>query len=127
MRTKLHIELHYAASLDLQAMAEMSCLSRYHFLRMFKAVFGLTPRQYLIQVRVNKAMQLLDNGLSVSEACFAVGLEGLSSFTRKFKQRTCVTPSAYRKEQFRKRYNQERSPLRFIPGCFLQQYVPREE
>lgn len=127
VRAKLYIESHHAATIDLQAMAEASCLSRFHFLRMFKSVFGLTPYQYLIRVRVTKAMELIERGSSVSEACYAVGLEGLSSFARRFKKQALVTPSAYLKENRKKRCLLEQSPLRFVPGCFLQKFGLDEE
>ncbi|HQQ83542.1 MAG TPA: AraC family transcriptional regulator [Cyclobacteriaceae bacterium] len=127
VRAKLYIETQHAAPIDLQAMAEASCLSRFHFLRMFKLVFGLTPHQYLMRVRVTKAMEFMERGSSVSEACYAVGLEGLSSFSRRFKQYNRKAPSVYLKERQRRRCLLEQSPLRYVPGCFLQKYGLDEE
>jgi AraC-like DNA-binding protein len=69
-------------------------------LRLFKKHYGLTPRQYLIDKRIEKSKEQLINGMSVTETCFAVGFESLSSFSTLFKTKTGKPPSEFQKEQF---------------------------
>lgn len=68
-------------------------------LRLFKKYYGITPRQYLIDKRIEKSKTLLKDGRSVSESCFDVGLESIGSFSSIFKSRTGKSPSVYQKEQ----------------------------
>jgi AraC-like DNA-binding protein len=61
-------------------------------------------RNYMIQARLLRAMALLaEPGPSVLHVAGAVGFESLSSFNRAFRERTGVTPSAYRKQRARRR------------------------
>jgi len=61
-------------------------------------------RNYVIQARLLRAMALLaEPGPSVLHVANDVGFESLSSFNRAFRQRTGVTPSAYRKQRARHR------------------------
>jgi transcriptional regulator GlxA family with amidase domain len=72
-------------------------LSQSHFLRLFKQAFGVTPHQYLRQVRLQKARQLLvQKNLSVTEVCLSVGFDNLSSFSRLFSQTFGFSPRQMR-------------------------------
>ena len=59
----------------------------------------MTPRQYLIDKRIEKSKELLKTGLSVTEVCFQVGFESLGSFSTLFKGKTKKSLSQFRKEQ----------------------------
>jgi AraC-like DNA-binding protein len=73
-------------------------ISPFHFIRQFEAVFGVTPHQYRIQVRLDRAKELLASGqLSVTDVCMAVGFSSLGSFSTLFTRRFGETPSAYRR------------------------------
>ena len=95
-----YIDDHYDADLNLDLLSETHSISKYHLLRLYKRYYGLTPRQYLIDKRVEHAKYHLANGMSVTETCFAVGFESLSSFSTLFKTKTGKSPAQYRKEQF---------------------------
>jgi AraC-like DNA-binding protein len=73
-------------------------------------------------VRVEKAKELLEQGASVTGACFAVGFDGLASFAGLFKRRAGIAPSEYRRQRLDRQAEIKREPLRFIPGCFADQY-----
>ena len=93
------IEKNFEGNLNLDLLSHNQFVSKYHLLRLFKKYYGLTPRQYLIDVRIEKSKELLKNGVSVTETCFAVGFESLGSFSTLFKTKTGKSPSKFQKEQ----------------------------
>lgn len=84
---------------NLDLLAHVRFTSRFHLLRLFKRYYGQTPKQYLIEKRIEKARVLLKQGMAVTEVCFEVGFESPSSFSTLFKTRTGRTPADYKKEQ----------------------------
>src|ERR1039458_2997655 len=81
VQAKLFIDSNYAARIDAGEIANEACYSKFHFIRTFKSIYGRTAHQSLTAVRVEKAKQMLDQGVSVTAACLAVGFDGLGSFT----------------------------------------------
>jgi AraC-like DNA-binding protein len=73
VQAKAFIDRHFFAALDLNDIVGKAFYSRVHFTRLFKAVYGRTPHQYLVAVRIIAARKLLRRGVSVKEACVAVG------------------------------------------------------
>jgi AraC-like DNA-binding protein len=94
-----YIENHYDVDLNLDLLSRIQFVSKYHLLRLFKKYYGQTPRQYLIDVRIEKSKEQLIYGMSVTETCFAVGFESLGSFSTLFKIKTGKSPTEFRKEQ----------------------------
>ncbi len=80
----------------IEDMAQRMGISPYHMIRQFKAAFGLTPHQFLIQCRVRRAQQLLGEGKSVIEAAYATGFCDQSHFDRCFRRIVRLTPSEYK-------------------------------
>ena len=73
-------------------------ISTFHFIRQFEAVFGLTPHQYRIQTRLERAKRLLATGdHTVTDVCMEVGFSSLGSFSTLFTRRFGETPSSYRR------------------------------
>ncbi|MBT1709963.1 AraC family transcriptional regulator [Fulvivirgaceae bacterium PWU5] len=73
VQAKAFIDRHFFAAIDLNDIAGKTFNSRFHFIRLFKAVYGRTPHQYLVAVRIIAARKLLRKGVSVKQACVAVG------------------------------------------------------
>lgn len=96
---KNYIDNNFEAKLNLDFLSHTRFISKYHLLRLFKRYYGLTPRQYLIDKRIEKSKEHLKNNMSVTETCFAVGFESLGSFSSLFKSRTGKSPSQFQKEQ----------------------------
>jgi AraC-like DNA-binding protein len=94
-----YIDSHYHQKLNLDKLSKTQFVSKYHLLRLFKRYYGMTPRQYLIDKRIEKSKEHLLQGNSVTEVCFAVGFESIGSFSSLFKTRTGKSPSKYQKEQ----------------------------
>ena len=96
---KNYINNNYEADLNLDYLSRIRFVSKYHLIRLFKKYYGQTPRQYLIDKRIEKSKEQLKNGISVTETCFAVGFESLGSFSYLFKSKIGKSPSFYQKEQ----------------------------
>ena len=96
-RAKDYIESCYYEPISLSLLARVACLSRHHFLRLFKEAFHLTPHRYLTNVRLQKARSLIEEqGRPVADACASVGFENASSFARLFKQHYGRSPRTLR-------------------------------
>jgi len=115
---KLFIDINYADQIDIGEIADKAFFSKFHFIRLFKKIYGKTPHQYLVSVRIEKAMEMLRKGRSVTESCLGVGFISLGSFSGRFKQLTGTTPSDYAREQQKRNNGLTHSPLKFIPGCY---------
>jgi AraC-like DNA-binding protein len=96
---KVFIDNHYPDPIELKDIAGKAFFSKFHFIRLFKTVYGQTPYQHLKMVRIRNAKQLLQSGMTVTEVCYAVGFTSTSSFTGFFKQITGYTPSAFQKNK----------------------------
>ncbi|MGC4099727.1 helix-turn-helix domain-containing protein [Ferruginibacter sp.] len=97
-QAKKFMDDHFAAPIDIDAIAAKAFLSKFHFIRLFKALYGITPYQYLSSVRIEKAKQLLRKGHNITDACFAVGFESVTSFSGLFKKSTGYSPAAFSKK-----------------------------
>ncbi|MBB3055182.1 helix-turn-helix domain-containing protein [Mucilaginibacter gotjawali] len=117
---KLFIDNHYDEKIDLDNIADAAFFSRFHFIRLFHAVYKKTPHQHLSFVRIEKAKLLLTSGLSVSQVCYAVGFESASSFAGLFKRLTGQNPSVYQKDQHKRLTDIAKTPLKYIPNCFAE-------
>jgi AraC-like DNA-binding protein len=107
------IDRHYSHALDLQTLAAVAGMSKFHFLRCFADTYGQPPGVYLTHRRVERAQDLLRaTNLTVTEICRLVGYESLGSFSSRFKALVGTTPSAYQA-----RYAALGAPR--IPGCYV--------
>ncbi len=97
--------MHFSDDIDLHNIADEAYFSKFHFIRLFKTIYGKTPHQYLTRVRIENAIVFLQKEIPVTETYFAVGFDSVSSFTALFKRYTNLSPSAYQR-QFRKRRQQ---------------------
>ncbi|MCU6712584.1 AraC family transcriptional regulator [Paenibacillus sp. J5C_2022] len=96
-----YIEKHYANKMDLKEISSQANMSSFHFTREFKKLFGITPMQMVIDVRLHRAKQLLlDSNISVTEVASLIGFYDVGHFSNVFKQKNGCTPL-----QFRKRFD----------------------
>jgi AraC family transcriptional regulator len=95
--TKEWMEANYPQPITLDQMANVALLNSHHFLRTFRQCYGLTPHQYLINLRLERSKQLLkESNERVSLIANAVGFESLSSFSWLFSKRFGMSPSSFR-------------------------------
>ncbi len=84
-------------SYTLDGLADRAAMSPYHFLRTFRQVVGLAPHQYLLRNRLHRAaLRLKRSRDDISAIAFEAGFNDLSTFNRRFKKVTGVSPGAYR-------------------------------
>ena len=84
--------------LDIEAVCGVAFISVSSLQRAFAKHFGMSPKQYLIQLRMNRALELLtENELSVKEISFVCGFTDEKYFSRAFKKKYGCSPSQFRK------------------------------
>jgi AraC-like DNA-binding protein len=92
-----HLEMHRDERHTLAELADLARLSRYHFLRTFREVTGITPHQWILRARLRDAAQrLATSNELITEMALDVGFEDLSNFIRSFRAEFGVSPRAYR-------------------------------
>ena len=112
-RARDYIDRNYCEPLDLDVLARVAGVSKYHFARSFEAAYGETPIRYLTRRRIERAQDLLRvANLTVTEVCMAVGFASLGSFSARFSRLVGESPTAYRN-----RWAARGGP--HVPGCFL--------
>jgi len=94
-------------------------MSPHHFIHLFKAVFGETPKQCQLQARLERAKHLLMlTDSSVTDVCMESGFSSLGTFSYVFKRRVGVTPTVYRQNVRSIMNHRTEVPAQLIPGCF---------
>jgi len=122
VKAKIYMDAHYGEPLRLELMAGESYFSIFHFIRLFKKIYHLTPYQYLKKVRLEMAIKLLKQGGPLSEISITVGFESYASFCTFFKKHTGYTPSMYSEIQNRLRKKIKLTPLKYVPYCFANKH-----
>ena len=90
-----YLHTNYAEDVSLQTLSELTNLSQFHLLRLFRREFGLPPHSYLTQVRLTHVKTLLGAGLPISQVAAATGFVDQSHLTRSFKRFLGITPGQY--------------------------------
>ncbi len=77
----------------MRVLADVACLSAFHFSRVFRAVTGIPPGQFLAVLRLELAKRLLlTSDLPVTDICSAVGYTSVGTFTSQFTELVGMTP-----------------------------------
>lgn len=95
-RTKALLDRHFSDRVKLSRDMKQMGVSRKHLSQVFKQQYDITPSQYLIQVRIASAKQMLQDGADISDAASLAGYENLSEFYTHFRRQTGMTPARYR-------------------------------
>ena len=108
------LDRDYARPVRIAALARVSSLSPYQFIRAFRRAYGMTPGQHLRKRRMDRASELLTNTPTpITEIARLVGYQSLGTFSRVFKDVTGESPIAWRRRT--------RQPV-YVPGCFVRMY-----
>lgn len=95
-----HIQRNIAQEISICELAEMFCTSKDHFSRVFKSITGLSPNEYIIRKRLEKAkLLLLTTNYSLSEIIQLTGFKTTAYFCRVFKKYSSYTPMEFRMQR----------------------------
>lgn len=98
-KVKKYIRENYSEKVSLDELSEIVNINKYYLIRLFKQQTGLSPIDYLINVRLSQAEKLLtQTSLTISEISDRVGFHSPSHFSKTFKENNHMTPSTYRKK-----------------------------
>lgn len=92
-----YIRAHLTEPLTVAQLSAQAHMSVPHFYRAFKTEFGLSPMDFVIRERIQKAKELLSQQFSVKEACYGTGFNNMTYFIRIFRKYEGVTPGTYYK------------------------------
>jgi AraC-like DNA-binding protein len=93
-----YIKAHIHEEITIDKLSNLCFMSKPTFFRCFKREFGISPVDFIIQERIKAAKKLLkDVNVTISQACYSVGINNLSYFFKLFKRIEGVTPNEYRK------------------------------
>lgn len=97
-RVREKIEANLDADLSLETLAEESGYRRAHFLRMFRMSTGVTPHQYVMDLRLRRAQdQLRQRVSSIIDVAVSCGFSSQSNMTSLFRERLEMTPGEFRR------------------------------
>lgn len=101
IKKSLHfVETNYSSKLSISEMAKSVGLNKNYFSTFFRENIGMTPQEYVIKFRINKACELMSNeGLAIGDISRSVGYDDTLGFSKIFKKEKGVSPKKYR-EQF---------------------------
>ncbi len=93
-----HIHTHYGQNLEVKKLAKLAEVSQSQFERRFNRIFGVTPYEYLLRVRITAARTLLETSdRTIADIACETGFYDHSHFTRTFKRIVGISPGQYRK------------------------------
>lgn len=94
-----YLEQNYATQVSLLKLAKLANMSKRSFQRQFKEAMNMSPIDYLLRLRLQHAEQMLNQTQkSVSEIAFATGFTDSNYFTRQFRRKMGIPPTAFRKQ-----------------------------
>lgn len=92
-----YVQDHYAEPITVDSLAVAASVSRSTCDKLFRKIINQSPTDYVIYIRLTQSMRLLQQGLPVTEIADACGFRSLSYYSRLFKARTGLTPTAYQR------------------------------
>lgn len=99
-----HMEAHLGSKNSVPDLAKLARCTPDHFIRLFREATSTTPHQYLIERRLQRAVQMLSDGERPSDVATNLGFYDASAFTRAFKRRFNVPPSKYAQEAYDRQF-----------------------
>lgn len=95
---RMYLLNHYQEKNTLEELGNHFNINPYYLQKQFKRYVGMSPSEYQIYLRMNKAKELLRGSkVPIGEVAYSVGMENLGYFTRLFKKQEGMTPQEYRK------------------------------
>ncbi|WP_207263586.1 AraC family transcriptional regulator [Desulfovibrio sp. Huiquan2017] len=95
LRAREYVHDNIEAAISIDDLSRAAHLSKYHFIRLFRSQFGLTPHQYIINYRINRVREELAAGTPPSDVAYRFGFFDVSHMHRHFKRAYGLTPRQY--------------------------------
>lgn len=95
-RVKDYIDNHFTSDISISDISEKFTLNRYCFIRSFKKQYYLSPHQYIMNQRINRAKELIRRGFSLTDITYDCGFYDQSHFIKTFKVYTGLTPEKFK-------------------------------
>ncbi len=109
----------YLDPFSLSEVAKYSCMSQYHFSRVFTKTFGESPNTFVTRLRIEKAKKLLiTENFSIGKICEMVGYSSVSSFSSRFSKKVGLSPTQYRRKLSSLSSEPKSFPMQSIPMCY---------
>jgi AraC-like DNA-binding protein len=100
----IYVQENFADSIDINSVAKQACMAPHHLHRTFRAIYGITLHQRIVQLRLEEARRLLqETDLPIASICHRVGYSSVPSFTNLFKSCFGSSPSVLRSNGDRRR------------------------
>ncbi|MBE7035001.1 MAG: helix-turn-helix domain-containing protein [Ruminococcaceae bacterium] len=97
---KEYIDNNYARELTLSQVAKYIYLSDSYFAHSFKDKFGISPKSYILKIRIEEAQELLENtDMRIADVALSVGFSSQQRFNDIFRKYTKMTPLRYRQQK----------------------------
>lgn len=98
MQACQYIESHYDTKISIESLAQLLGINRTYLHRIFKDLIGISPQNFILNLRMQKSCQLLENSdYSISEIAYSVGYDDPFNFSKAFHKHQKISPSEYRK------------------------------
>lgn len=86
----------YAQPISLDTLEKVALFSKYHVVRLYRLLYGMTPYQHILQLRIEKAKSLLQKEFSPTEVAYMLSFSDRRAFSKVFKKWVGVTPGSFR-------------------------------
>lgn len=94
-----HIRLNIDNPVSIDELSNMCCLSKDHFIRLFKKELQITPVQYINRKKIEKAqLKIITGDLPVKDIAYSLSFDNISYFNRLFRKYTGISPTQYRND-----------------------------
>lgn len=94
-----YIHDEFQGSISMDDLSRIACLSKYHAIRCFQQIHGVSPYQKIMALRIEKAKSLLAKGVAISETAYLCGFSDYRGFSKHFKKKTGISPSKFRSKK----------------------------
>jgi len=95
LKVKEYIHDNITEDISINDLSLVANISKYHFIRLFRSQFGLTPHQYILNHKINRVKEALGTGVSLSHIAQDFGFFDVSHLNRHFKRSYGITPKQY--------------------------------
>lgn len=100
MQALTFLDTHFMTKISISDLAKQMHVDRSYLCRLFRKYVGMSPRQYLTELRLHKALlMMIEQKYTLAEAAFCVGYADTASFSRAFRERYGMSPGKYCRER----------------------------